>query len=82
MVHDDDTGRRVGFTISGRDLPSRPSRPKQLPPKKIQDQIIRMAQRPGVNVERIYAYFRRKRHDISRDMIRYVLYNARAGRRT
>lgn len=66
MVHDDDTGRRVEFTISGTNTLTRPSMPARLPSKKIQDEIIRLGRRRGVDVERIYARYRRKRHDISR----------------
>jgi hypothetical protein len=73
MVHDDDTGRRVEFTISGIERRTRTRRPLKLPTPEVQDEIKRMGKQRGVNIERIFAYFRRKRHDISRETITYIL---------
>jgi len=77
MVHDDDTGRRVEFSIptssSSRERPSRPRRLEQLPSIGVQEQIVSWAKSPGVDVERIYARLRRTRHDITRDMIWHIL---------
>lgn len=84
MVHDDDTGRRVELPIltssSNTDRPSRfitpdkpPVTPDTLPSLDVQSQIRQWAKSPGVDVERIYARLRRTRHDITRDMIRYIL---------
>ncbi|MEV6648770.1 hypothetical protein [Amycolatopsis sp. NPDC051371] len=88
MIYDDDTGRRPYFPISNDDREPdknhKENRSVRLPSAATQQLIVHMAQRPGWETERIHAYLRQKynRHDVTLDMIRAVIAQSRAPRRS
>lgn len=82
MVYDDDTGRHVHFNLESGNRPVEGSRRIRLPSPETQEYIVRLAQQPGWDAERIHAHLRieRNRPDISLATIREILASARVRR--
>lgn len=91
MMYDDDTGRRPYFPIQNEDRVSskrkrrkKDNRSTRLPSADTQQLILELAQRPGWQAELVHAYLRHKynRHDVTLNMVREVLTQERARRRS
>lgn len=76
MTYDDDTGRRVHLDIRPEDRPDEPGKPSQPPSQQVQDLILEHARRHREwGPDRIHAHFRKihNRHDITLNVVRWVL---------
>lgn len=73
MIHDDDTRKRTIYVIDGTKWPTPATKPAQMPPAEIQQEILRMAKIPGVGPHRILASLGRKHTGIDLNTIRYIL---------
>ena len=73
MIHDDDTSKRATFIIDGTKWSTPATKPAQMPPMEIQQEITRMAKIPGFGPERILATLGRTHAGIDLNTIRYIL---------
>ena len=78
MIHDDDTGPRTEYWISGAEPPTQ-GPPPDLPSAAIQGEIRALGKQPGVGADRIFALFRRTHPGVSREAIAYILQADGAG---